>query len=190
MITKTCLIAGSFVLAPPPLEPEELGFVPFASLPPSPPAAAVVVGAGAGAALAGVAGACAGVGVSSEEGGSLDESVEDDGDDDADAAGGAAAGTMTLTGGREEASVAFTDELAAPPINTPNPRNASTKTAEIRGEGRARPDANPPAGTDAASGFAGCSSEGGMFAERSRMPLSSSSSCALRGPLRAPQSRQ
>ena len=146
MITNTCLTGGSFELEPPeagvldpplplpppplplplPLEPDgeedlpEAGFVPVAG---------VVVGAAAD-----------GVGSELAAGGSL-------------AAGEAASGVVAVVvaagaaaGGRisftcrpaSAASVSCTGEAVTLPIRTPNPRNASTSTAQTRGDGSER----------------------------------------------------
>src|SRR5450631_1874959 len=168
MITNTCLTGGSLETAPPALDPED----PDAEDPdpadsddedsPSPPPAELagvvaapdepfaVVGFDEPAAL--------GVGVSSEDAGSLEEDDEG-GDAGAVAVVLGGAGTIVVAGLADAASVAVTGELATSPRSTPKPRNTSTTIAEIRGAGRVRPvaggsgglvDGAPTGGTGAA----------------------------------------
>ncbi len=135
-----------------------------------------------------------GVGSGSAGGGVLSVLDADDSEAVGDAGGEAseepAAGSTTFSGDRVDASVSLTLVAAARPRITPKPRNTSTRSAEMRGEGSLRPDG---VRVDAGAVWIGavglCTAPARACAwppTRRRMP----SSRALRTPTRAPQLRQ
>src|ERR1700677_3500993 len=144
MITNTCLTGGSFELEPP-----EAGVVdppsplplppPPAPLPPEPDGEKDLPEAGFVAAEGVLAGAVAdGVGSELAVGGSLAVGEAASGVVVV-AAAGAAGGRISFTcRPASAASVSCAGEAVTLPIRIPNPRNASTSTAQTRGDGSER----------------------------------------------------
>ena len=132
----------------------------------------------------------------SADGGSLPAPVEDDSalEPDVLADAGADGGSTTFSGERAEAATSLTLVAATLPRSTPKPRNTSTSSAETRGGGSLSPEAaraGEPSG--AGSGVGGLTKTSGLASPAgslSRTRASSGSSCGLRGPTRAPHSRQ
>lgn len=191
MITNTCLTGGSFVADPPPADPDDRLPAPEDPLcvPDEPPLE--LDGACAWVVFALAAGT--GVGSGSAAGGSLPEAADSgsvaEAEPEAGAPDGAEAGSTTFRGERADASVSFTAEPAASPRIAPKPRNTSTSSAEIRGEGSLKPE-GARAGPLATGAVV--ESRGGAPARCARPTTRrrSGSSNGLREPTRAPQPRQ